>query len=81
MRWLVISFFSLLSAGTGWRCRRGNAAVNCVDQMRRLLRCRRRVRAADCGRWRVRRERRWDVRVTNPDGSSSVGAGLLRITP
>ena len=28
-----------------------------------------------------RRERRGDVRVTNPDGSSSVGADLLRITP
>ena len=27
------------------------------------------------------RDRRWDVRVTNPDGSTSVGAGLLRITP
>lgn len=28
-----------------------------------------------------RRERRWNVRVTNPDGSSSVAARLLRITP
>jgi hypothetical protein len=24
--------------------------------------------------------RRWDVRVTNPDGSSATGAGLLTIT-
>ena len=27
------------------------------------------------------RERRWDVRVTNPDGSTSLGAALLRIRP
>lgn len=27
------------------------------------------------------RDRLWDVRVTNPDGSTSVGAALLRITP
>jgi hypothetical protein len=27
------------------------------------------------------RERYWDVRVTNPDGSSAVGVGLLRVVP
>ena len=27
------------------------------------------------------RDRFWDVRVTNPDGATSVGADLLRITP
>ena len=27
------------------------------------------------------RERTWDVRVTNPDGSTGVGVGLLRIIP
>lgn len=27
------------------------------------------------------RDRRWDVRVTNPDGSTGVGVGLLTITP
>lgn len=27
------------------------------------------------------RDRLWDVRVTNPDGSTSVAIGLLRITP
>jgi hypothetical protein len=28
-----------------------------------------------------RRDRWWDVRVTNPDGSANVGVDLLRITP
>lgn len=28
-----------------------------------------------------RRDRLWDVRVTNPDGSANVGVDLLRITP
>ena len=28
-----------------------------------------------------KRDRRWDVRVANPDGSTGVGAGLLTITP
>ena len=27
------------------------------------------------------RDRLWDVRATNPDGSTGVGAALLRITP
>jgi len=27
------------------------------------------------------RVRSWDVRVTNPDGTSAVGAGLLTINP
>jgi Bacterial Ig domain/K319L-like, PKD domain len=29
----------------------------------------------------ARRDRRWDVRVANTDGSAGVGAGLLTITP